>query len=282
MARRKEISRLSRRLTGGKLTLGSSRRPRRSRRVKLYAATAPFAVPRPKPRLPTAETVRRRWWVPVGALILTALLYLGFGTEWFYVYDIELSGNQMLSKEEIYQRTNLEAMSIFWLNPVEVRRRLLEEPAIARADISWWLPNDVQIAIQERTPVAVWQAGGQSLLVDASGTLYRPRGDATQYLVVHDLRDTPIKPGDTVDDAVVQAVGALAAAVPERTAFDWSPAEGLSFVSDEGWRVNFGDQTRMDVKVAAYQAFRSQVQSEQKILMLDLSNPERPYFQTEN
>ena len=77
MTKRKQgrLNQFSRRMTGGKLVLGAGRRQRRSKRLKLYESSASFALPK-APR-PTVAGLRRRLWLPVALLALTADYALG-------------------------------------------------------------------------------------------------------------------------------------------------------------------------------------------------------------
>ncbi len=126
--------------------------------------------------------------------------------------------------------------------------------------------------------MAVWQSAGQSFYVDSEGTLFGLRGDATEMLVIRDLGDNPVLAGTTVDPEAVRSAAELIQLLPERRAYDWEAGLGLSFVTDGGWQVTFGDHTRIAAKVAAYHAFQEQIQSDQKIVLLDLSVPEHPYY----
>lgn len=271
------LGRWSRRLTFGKVSLGPGRRPRRSRRLKVYETATTFRAA-PGFSGQVGNWVGQRLAGLLLAALVAALLYLAFGTSWFYIYDMEVVGAQHLTKAELYNRSNLEGWSIFWLNPTAVARRLEAEPMVARAMVSALPPNRVRVQVNERVPVAVWQSGETSLFVDGDGVLFGLRGDATQMLVIRDLHSSPVAAGEEVDPLVVRGVRELAQLIPQRRAFDWEPGLGLSFLTDGGWRVAFGDYTRLRAKVAAFHAFETQIQSEKEILLLDLSVPEHPYY----
>lgn len=268
--RRTPLQRFSQQLTFGKLSLGTGRRSRRSRRLRLYEQGEESAS--------VVGWLREVWARLLILGLLAMLLYIAFGTSWFYIYDVEVQGAQRLSKEELYHLSNLEALSVFWLNPQAVARRLEAEPLVARAHVALRPPSHVTIHVEERLPLAVWQTGNQSLFVDEQGVLFGLRGDASEYLVIRDLRDVPVEGGQQVDEVVVRTAWELAQLIPERRAFDWEPGVGLSFVTEGGWRVTFGDYTRLSAKVAAFHAFQSQIQSDKELLLLDLSDPDHPYY----
>jgi cell division septal protein FtsQ len=225
----------------------------------------------------------RGWLKSRMGLVMLALLgalvgYTLFGTSWFYIYDVDVAGLQRLTREEIYNRSNLEALHLFWARPGAVAQRLEADPTITRASVAVLPPNWVRIHVQERVPVAVWQSGGNSYYVDNEGVLFALRGDATGMLVIRDLRDTPVEPGTTVEPEAIRTAQELTQVIPERRAFDWETGHGLSYLTEDGWRVIFGDYTRLATKVAAFRAFKEQIHPEQKILLLDLSVPEHPYY----
>jgi cell division septal protein FtsQ len=261
------------------------RRRRRSERLEAYYSTLPgFVTTDQEPRLPLPSWDVIRAWFAARQLSLALLLVLAlicawfFGTEDFYVYSAHVEGNQFLTSEEIYNQAQLEGLSIFWVNPPALAASLKQNPLIKEATVSAYLPHHVSIVIVERQPVAVWQSGNDSLYVDAEGALFPLRGDATGAVVIRDLRGDKIAPGNVVDTEAVQTALELAKLVPTRRAFDWEPAAGISFITDAGWRVSFGDHYRLDVKAAAYDAFTRQIAPFEKIELLDLSAPEHPYY----
>lgn len=264
------------------------RRPRRrSQRLEAYRAMLPeLIVPRRSRAGASVLLALLRWsrsHLSALALlgVLGALGYWFFGTDQFYIYGAAITGTALTTPEEIYSSTKLEGLSIFWVNPAGIARTLEENPIIKQAAVSVQLPNHVQIRIIEREPAAVWQSGGQSLYVDSDGVLFSLRGDASQAVIIRDLRGAPAAPGAEVDPEAVLTAIELARLIPERRAFDWEPGAGVSFITDGGWRVNFGDHSRLRIKVAAFRAFTEQVAPFRKVALLDLSAPEQPYYREE-
>lgn len=259
-----------------------SRRSRRSERLPQYETQVglrPAALSRRSP-------LRLVGWLTSHLTLLTGIIFFGCalyvmsGTTWFYIYDIEVEGSRLATRQELYARAGLEALHILWVNPSEIAARLREDPLIADAKVSASLPNRVRVTIVEREPAAVWQTGGESYFVDGEGALFALRGDASEMLVIRDLRDAPLDGTSQVDPQIVRAAQSLHTLIPSRRAFDYEPGQGLSFVTDGKWRVTFGDHTRLPAKVAAFEAFLEQIQSEKEVLLLDLSAPEHPYYRT--
>jgi hypothetical protein len=274
--KRSRLERLSRRLTFGKFTLGRGHRTRRSRRLEFYQGEAFSEVPS---FVRTLWDWLGNWWAwLVFAWLLSLVIYAGFGTSWFYIYDVEVVGIDKLTKQEIYNRSNLEGWSIFWLNPNLIAQKLEEEPWIGQAVVSVLPPNQAKIEVQERIPVAVWQSDATSYFVDQTGILFGIRNDASQMLVIRDLSNNSVELGGEVEPTAVHTVLELTRFLPERKGFDWEDGVGISFIADDGWRVIFGDFKSLPAKVGAFESFKSQVHTENKIEVLDLSDPEHPYY----
>ncbi|MCZ7571959.1 MAG: FtsQ-type POTRA domain-containing protein [Ardenticatenaceae bacterium] len=264
------------------------RRPRRrSQRLEAYRATLPELTAPRQSRLTAAVLAAVLRWSRshLAALALLVVLaglgYWFFGTEDFYIYGAEITGTALTTPEEVYSSAQLEGLSIFWVNPPAIAHILEQNPVIQQAVVTTQFPNHVQIRVVEREPAAVWQSGDQSLFVDRAGVLFPLRGDASQAVVIRDLRGSPITPGKSVDPEAVLTALKLAELIPDRRAFDWEPGAGVSFITDGRWRVNFGDHSRLAIKVAAFRAFSEQVAPFRKVAVLDLSAPEQPYYREE-
>lgn len=269
------LRRVSRRLTFNKLTFGKGRQPRRSRRIDEqdveYLSDTPSFL---------AKSLRwlgyRVGWIII-SWIFVILLYIAFGTTWFYVYDIELKGEIHLTKEEIYNQSKLEAWSMFWLDSNAVAKLVEEHPLVAKATVSALLPNQIEIEIAERVPVAVWQSKETCYFVDSEGVLFDLREPLERLPIIHDKSATPISKDKEIDPIIIRTVQELTQLMPEQNEFEWEPNLGISFKTEGKWQVIFGDYTRLRTKVAAFRAFMKQPNQAMDILWLDLSRPKKPY-----
>lgn len=270
------LRKISKRLTFNKLTFGKGRQPRRSRRLHEHQAEYSPDTPSFLTQLLSWLGNRVAWIVAGWALIM--LLYLGFGTKWFYIYEIELEGTNRLTKEEIYNQSKLEAWSMFWFNGNAIATLVEEHPLVAEAVASPLLPNKVRIEITERIPVAVWQSEETCYFVDSEGVLFDLRTPLEQLPIIHDKSATPMNKENKVDPVVIRTVQELSQLMTERNEFEWRPDVGIFFTTEEEWQVIFGDYTHLKTKVAAYRAFMKQRDPERELLWLNLSMPKKPYF----
>ncbi|MGB0386907.1 MAG: cell division protein FtsQ/DivIB [Ardenticatenaceae bacterium] len=262
------LQKLSRRLTFNKLTVGKGRQARRSQRLNVSESEVLATQPSFIATMIRWLSHRLSWFVALWIFVI--LLYVAFGTTWFYIYDIEVEGVQRLTKEEIYNHSKLEGWSMFWLNTEAVARLVEQEPWVADAQVSPLLPNGVRIRIDERVPVAIWQSGKISYFVDRDGVLFDIR-EQMELPIIRDLYTTNIEANDEIDPMVVGTVVKLAELMPGQTLFDWKPETGVFITTEQEWDVIFGDDTRLSSKVAAFRTFSKAHHSDNKIVWLDLS-----------
>lgn len=75
--------------------------------------------------------------------------------------DVVISGNQLLSDEEVQSLLMLSYPQSLWrIEPYKIARSLQQQPSIAQATVSRRLfPPGLVVQLQERTPVAIAQVG---------------------------------------------------------------------------------------------------------------------------
>lgn len=80
--------------------------------------------------------------------------------EYFKVSNIPVTGTVRISKEEIRRCAGIcEGVNIFAINIFTAQKRLLANPWIAEAEISFSLPSEVNIHIKEHQPLAIFDLG---------------------------------------------------------------------------------------------------------------------------
>ncbi len=98
----------------------------------------------------------------VGLFLLAMLLwglYSLFSTPSFFVYGAEITGNEALSKQEIFSASRVNNQSVFWINPRRVAAQIAALPNVKSASVSVTLPARVRINVVERRPELLWQTG---------------------------------------------------------------------------------------------------------------------------
>lgn len=129
----------------------------------------------------------------VGLIFLSVLFILCHDviTQWdaFRVERISLTGNQRLSREQIFERSRIEpGANIFAVNLTAARKRLLAHPWVAETNIQREIPDGIRFHIREHRAIAVIDLG-RKFLLDDTGVLFKEweLKDGENLPVVHGL-----------------------------------------------------------------------------------------------
>jgi cell division protein FtsQ len=122
----------------------------------------------------------------------------------FAVRQIQLSGNERTSEVDAYSALDVApGASIYTIDPVAARRRLLALPWIADAEVGRHLPDTVSVRLIEKRPFALWRNGGEVSIVERSGAVITKDGAQDFHL--------PIIAGEGAPEAAAPLIDALGA-----------------------------------------------------------------------
>lgn len=110
-------------------------------------------------------------------------------SDYFKAEKLTIKGLQRLSKKQIVGQAQVQAgVNILAVNLSLTRRRLLEHPWIAEAEVSREIPSGLSIQIQEHTPMAVIDVG-RKLLINRQGEIFKEwdSSDPTHLPVISGL-----------------------------------------------------------------------------------------------
>lgn len=189
-------------------------------------------------------------------LLLTAMLGRLITDQSMFIDGINLGGSALVPGEEIYSSSGIAGQHIFWVDPAEVQRQVLEVPGIAGAVVSVQWPNVVTIVVTERIPVVTWIENERTWWVDADGNRFRARGDLPGLLpiTVDDSKGKSNTPeGQAVPAAAIHGALQLRELRPNIEALHYDSLHGLSYQDGRGWRGYFGVGTDMPQKLAVYE-----------------------------
>lgn len=175
--------------------------------------------------------------------------------------DVELSGLGYTDSAAVTDALALSeagSNNVFLLRTAEMRRRLLELPSVADADVRVVLPDRLVVALTERTAVLRIAHDGATYLVDGDGVVLEKRAANAPALpdlpLIDDRRirlGVPYEIGVKIDATEAQAMLQIGALTP---ALVGSAATELAFSADDtdgyvvtappyGWRAVFGFYT---------------------------------------
>lgn len=188
---------------------------------------------------------------------LSALLFLFFSADAFYVHAIGVSGLHYLTREEAFALADIADMHIFWVDPAAVRQSMLRSPTVADADVQvGWPPVMVTIRIQERQPALVWEQAGVVTWIDVQGRVMQQREDRPDLLLIRadEAVDGPLSQNMQLEVDIVTGALQLRTLYPDLTALRYHPDRGLGYTDRRGWEVWFGTGTNMPEKMIVYDA----------------------------
>ncbi len=276
------------------VNLRERRKQRRAQRIADLAATSPAAVPR--------DTVRQvfiswRWLSAIIVVVLLVVLYIFLSQDAFYIHSIYVgySGTtQYLTPPEIFERSGLANVHLFWVDAGDVERKLEQDPQVASAEVNVsWPPNLVQITISERQPALVWEQSGQRVWVDVRGRVMALRRDIPSLVRVivqkpsKDVHlgkcslqgtDSVLGAGSCIDQDTVNGVLQFKAMYPNVTEVVYDPIKGLGFQQGGGWLLWFGNGVDIPTKMAVYNAIvENLLASGLQPVEVNVANPDAPY-----
>lgn len=169
------------------------------------------------------------------------------------VQDIRVTGNEVLSQEEILTTAGLDSGQHFWrLNLAKSRDKLSLNPWIQEVRIARVFPNSLAITLEERKAIAIiaglnqnWVAAGDGMVLTANA------GHSLPWLT--GLAPEELEPGSTVEGQVaialdwVMALQPLASQISELN-FSMHPIQVTLFTTD-GYKVIFAGDADLEQRI---------------------------------
>jgi cell division protein FtsQ len=222
------------------------------------------------------------------ALVCGVVIAIFLGSDLLTVRRIDLTGATLTTPQQIAEVGGVQGHNIFTVDTQEVAERLIALPTVREAQVRSELPDRLVVQIVERRPAAVWQAGDARFLIDEGGFVLavNPAEGVTRGLPQVMARDGDAPTiGKEVAPAIVAATltiardaSAYGVTVSE---IDYSPTGGLAILTPGGAqttasrRILLGPPTRLAEKLAASGEV---IRTEQSWTVLDVTDPERPFF----
>ncbi len=274
------------------MSVAERRRVRRLKRATDGNILPPAAVPRD---MPVRIYISMRWFSGLICVMLLAVLYLLLTRDTFFIHQIGVGGTHYLTPPEIFERSGLANMHIFWVDPAEVAAKLQADPAIANASVEvGWPPQMVQITITEREPALIWEQAGQRVWVDVRGRVMAMRQDVSslvRVVVEKPSKDTHLSkcplmgmdevlgPASCIDPDIVAGVLQFKALYPNVVDMVYDPAKGLGYHEGGGWLLWFGNGSDIEVKMALYNKIVESVLAQgQQPIEINVADPDAPYY----
>ena len=222
--------------------------------------------------------------------LLASAIYFAFTAPQLRVVEAQVSGNQMLTPEEINSALKVTGQPTFLLMPSELEKRIrLAFPELTAAYVNVELPNTVSVQVVERTPVVRWEQGDGYTWVAEDGVAFRPHGDMPGLITVVALSAPPIEgivspdpltPAPFISPDMVQSLKGLAGHVPPGAPILYDANFGFGWEDPRGWRVVFGTTGRdVELKMRVYESMvASLTQRGIQPALVNITYPTAPYY----
>jgi|Deesub1362A_J573_1020465.scaffolds.fasta_scaffold03484_3 cell division septal protein FtsQ len=212
----------------------------------------------------------------VGLLAILAECFMSYS---FFVYEADIRGNHLLSYEVLYEASGIDGYSIFWIDPKAVEASLEALPYVREARVRSWLPNRVEITIQEREPMLLWRTKGKALWADWDGVTMEPIRDLPGLIRLEDELAEAVGPDGHLDPNIILGIRGIRQLLPEVDLFYYNRLNGLHFTTPDGVEVRLGDGQDMAYKVQLFDAIRRQARIEgRSVHLIDVRYPESPFI----
>lgn len=237
-------------------------------------------------RAAASQVVSRRsfghWRIFSGLIVASLMLVLAlfFSSDAFFIHSIAVGGLRYLTESDIFALSGIANTHVFWVDPQEVRTRILQSPTIANAtvNVGWGTPM-VQIVVEEREPALVLEQAGIATWIDLQGRVMRQREDRPDLLRVMNDNSLAGVPEGRVDTSMIAGALQLHSLMPELPALRYNLEYGLGYNDARGWEVWFGTGTDMPEKILIYNAIVEDLQRENFVpASVYVIDPDHPYY----
>lgn len=222
--------------------------------------------------------------------LLGAAIYFAFNLPQLRVTQPHVTGNQIISPEEINSALKIAGEPAFLLMPSKLETQLrLSFPELVSAEVDVTLPNAVSIHVEERTPVIRWEQGPSYTWVSEDGIAFRPRGEIQGLIPVlavsappieQDVSPDPLTPAPFISPDMVRAIQGLAGHVPPGVTILYDSTFGFGWNDPRGWRVYFGTKgSDVELKMRVYESLINTL-AERGIqpALINVTYPTAPYY----
>ena len=173
--------------------------------------------------------------------------------------------------------------SSFRLGTKALAAQLEEEPAVRSAAVETQLDGSLRIWVTHRRPVANWQVGKTTYLVDETARLLAEGQDPQLALTIRDLEPSTVQVGDQENLTALKAAYSLQLNLPllalQPLHITHSAAAGITVATTNGVDILFGPPEDLEAKLISLKAVLDDAARQGiRIRSIDLRPIERPTY----
>jgi len=256
----------------------NAEKPAAAPRRETVAARKRVAAPRRAPRRRLHASHYLALVLVAGAVAALAWFHLDSR---FFVYNGKVVGATRYNAAQIMEASGLEGLNAFYVDPASVRDAIAQAiPGVGDVRVRCLWPNRVVVEVDERSATYVWHDGLASYLVDGSGLVFATDDGSHEGLLTFRAENgTPLKVGDQLDVAALEAGRDLNSLIPAVKTFLVGAEGGISIKNADGVRINLGKGDDLELKVATMNALLQRTASRgEPVEFIDVRFPAGVYY----
>ncbi|MBR5236069.1 MAG: FtsQ-type POTRA domain-containing protein [Clostridia bacterium] len=233
--------------------------------------------------------MRRRFFLFL--LLFAAILSLLLFTPWFNIKTIEVTGNELIAKEQILEASAIsEGANIFRINKRAVKKAILKIPEIDGVTISRRLPLKVRISVLETKPVLYFPYLSGYVITNEKGKVLALKDDISSLGLLNitglEIKNAEICEKITVQDMVkfdiiIETLGVLQekGLLDQMRSGHFDDLSDVYFYLNDGTKIIFGKTTEMEYKISVLSNVLPMVNRTEGSY-IDLTTPSRTVYGT--
>jgi cell division protein FtsQ len=238
-----------------------------------------------------------RFFSAILTILFSTCLLVGWRSGDFRVGQIEITGNERISAEDINIAFNENEKPIFSVIPAEIADKVGHAfPEFKDIRVNANLPNKISIGLTERAPILAWKIADILLWVDGEGIIMPARGQYEGLLTIEsssqpifsypkakDETDPEIEKSQEkqnywkqppysmiwyeyhrfMESGLLNAIVHLNSQIPAERTYLFDIHRGLGWNDTHGWKIFIGfDLSQIQEKILAYEKIVSELTSQ--------------------
>jgi len=203
----------------------------------------------------------RFFWLGILILVIIGgIFYLIYFYSFFQIKEIKIAGNQKVASKDIDNVVQnqiwgkiifIQSKSIFLVDFNRTKKFLLEKfPQLNVVNFKRDFPNKIQIAVEERKPVAIFVNNGEDFLIDKEGIIFEKiSNDMPEFLKIRNLtlKNDLILGEKAIEGDILLKILDIKSKLKEKLKISLGEVslaaeDRLNAKTDEGWEIYFDPQ----------------------------------------
>ena len=191
----------------------------------------------------------------VAILLVAGATYSLLTDPEFRLRRAQITGQNLLPKKMIADLIKVQGQNVFLTRKVDVSEQILRHKALQSVEITFRMPDLVQVDVEERRPAYLWKVHPTLYLVSADGIVLGTTEVEDKPTVLVDVDGQPVEIGDQVDLSALKTAAKLSVWLPKLVQirpryFEYSRRLGVVLPHPSGFRLAFGWQDRLEERAS--------------------------------